>query len=72
MKLNNIIQNIDVWSTWVDSYRKYVPQFIEEAKTKTNRQDWDKDAFFEFFEKSNNQCVSSLQQGYFTNVEKEF
>ncbi|WP_051269928.1 AAA family ATPase [Flavobacterium suncheonense] len=71
MKLNEVIKNIDVWSTWVDSYKKYVPQFIEEAKTKTNWQDWDKDVFREYFERSNDQCVSSLKQGYYTNIEKE-
>lgn len=71
MKLVEVIQNIDVWSTWVDSYKKYVPQFIQEAKTKNNWQDWDKDIFREFFEQSRDQCVSSLQQGYYTNIEKD-
>lgn len=71
MKLNKVIQDIDVWHTWVDAYKKYVPKFIEEAKNKTRWQDWDKDVFNEFFLKSNDQCVSSLKQGYFTNVEKD-
>lgn len=71
MKLNETIKNIKVWSTWVDSYKKYVPQFIQEAKTKNNWQDWDKDIFREYFEQSRDQCVSSLQQGYYTNIEKD-
>jgi len=70
MKLNEVIQNIDVWTNWVNSYKKYVPEFIEEAKNKEKWEDWDKDVFREFFEQSRNQCVSSLQQGYFTNDEK--
>jgi 5-methylcytosine-specific restriction enzyme B len=70
MELQQIINSIKVWSTWVDSYKKYVPQFIQEAKTKENWQDWDKDVFREYFEQSRDQCVSSLQQGYYTNIEK--
>lgn len=70
MKLNEVIQNIDIWTNWVNSYKKYVPKFIEEAKNKEKWEDWDEDTFREFFEKSRNQCVSSLQQGYFTNDEK--
>lgn len=70
MKLNEVIQNINVWTGWVNSYKKYVPKFIEEAKNKEKWEDWDKDTFREFFEQSRNQCVSSLQQGYFTNDEK--
>ena len=71
MKLNEIIQNIEVWSNWVNSYKKYVPRFIEEAKTKVHWQDWDKDVFKEYFERSSDQCVSSLKQGYFTKIEKD-
>lgn len=71
MKINEVIQNIKVWTTWANSYKKYVPGFIEEAKTKTNWQDWDKDIFREYFDQSRDQCVSSLQQGYYTNIEKD-
>jgi 5-methylcytosine-specific restriction protein B len=71
MKLNSIIENIDVWGDWRSSYNHFVPKFIEEAKTKLEWKDLDDEVFFEFFEKSANQCVSSLQQGYFTDVEKE-
>ena len=71
MKLIEVIQNIDVWYTWVNSYKKYVPKFIEEAKNKEKWEDWDKDVFREYFEQARDQCVSSLQQGYFTHVEKD-
>ena len=71
MKLQEVIGNIKVWSTWADAYKKFVPRFIEEAQNKNNWDDWDKDVFREFFEKSNDQCISSLQQGYYTNIEKE-
>ena len=71
MLLQELIKNITIWDNWVNSYKKYVPQFIEEAKTKDNWQDWDKDVFREYFEKSNNQCISSLKQGYYTSIEKD-
>ncbi|MEP1489737.1 MAG: AAA family ATPase [Algibacter sp.] len=70
MKLTELISKIEVWDNWVNSYKNYVPKFIEEASTKTNWEDWDSEVFVEFFEKSNNQCVSSLQQGYFTKEEQ--
>lgn len=70
MKLKNIVDQIVIWDGWLSSYNKFVPQFIEEAKTKVDWKDWDKDVFYEFFERSADQCVSSLKQGYFTDVEK--
>ncbi|WP_312422272.1 AAA family ATPase [Epilithonimonas sp.] len=71
MKFQEIIDNIDVWYNWIDQYKKFVPKFIEEAKTKANYSDWDKSIFNEFFEKNRDQCVSSLQQGYYTHNEKQ-
>ena len=71
MKFQEIIDNIDVWYNWIDQYKKYVPKFIEEAKTKVNYSDWDSEVFNEFFEKNRDQCVSSLQQGYYTYNEKQ-
>lgn len=56
---------------WARSYKYFVPLFIQEAKTKTHWKDWNKDVFFEFFERPNGQCVSSLLQGYFSRDEKE-
>lgn len=70
MKLKNIVDQIGIWDGWLSSYNKFVPQFIEEAKAKVDWKDWDKDVFFEFFERSADQCVSSLKQGYFTDAEK--
>jgi 5-methylcytosine-specific restriction protein B len=74
MERNNIgqiIDGIDIWTGWRNEYQKFVPQFIEEAKQGKNWDQWNKNVFFEYFEKSRDQCVSSLQQGYFSNVEKQ-
>ena len=71
MKILDVIKKIDVWTNWVNSYKRFVPKFIEESTLKDHWQDWDKDVFWEFFERARDQCVSSLQQGYFTNSEKE-
>lgn len=70
MKLIEVINEIEVWDNWVNAYKNYVPKFIAEASTKTNWEDWDSEVFVEYFERSNNQCVSSLQQGYFTKDEQ--
>lgn len=69
--LKQYCSEVDVWEDWRDNYKQFVPQFINEAIMKTNWEDWDKDVFYEFFERSNDQCVSSLQQGYFTKNEKQ-
>jgi len=71
MEFKDVLDNIEVWDNWRESYKFFVPKFIEEAISKQNWADWDKDIFNEYFERSANQCVSSLQQGYFTGVEKE-
>lgn len=63
-------ERIDRDDDWAQSYKHFVPLFIQEAKTKTRWEDWDKDVFGEFFERPNDQCVSSLQQGYFSNSER--
>lgn len=69
--LKKIISQIEIWENWKESYKKFVPRFIEEAKTKSRWQDWDEEIFYEYFERSKGQCVSSLKQGYFSNEEKE-
>jgi len=69
--LKEYCNEIDVWDGWLNNYKKYVPNFIEETKTKVSWQDWDKGVFSEFFERSNDQCVSSLRQGYFTKEEQD-
>ena len=70
MKLIELTTKIEVWDSWVNAYKNFVPKFIIEASTKENWKDWDSEVFVEYFEKSNNQCVSSLQQGYFTKDEQ--
>ncbi len=69
--LKNIVENIEIWEGWRDKYKEYVPLFIEEASKGKRWQDWDNEVFYEFFEKSSDQCVSSLKQGYFHGEEKE-
>lgn len=54
-----------------ESLQKYVPLFIKEAATKVRWETWDEDVFKEFFERSSDQCVSSLKQGYFTKKEQQ-
>lgn len=66
-----IIDQLEGWTGWRDSYHRFVPLFIEEAKTKERWQDWDSEVFNEFFERSSGQCVVSLKQGYFSYTEKE-
>lgn len=69
--LKNLCSEIEVWEPWLKNYRNYVPRFIEEALTKTRWEDWDKDVFYNFFERAREQCVASLQQGYFSNTDKQ-
>lgn len=70
MVIDKIIEKIVVWDSWAVKYKEFVPQFIEEAINKNTWKEWDKKVFTEFFEKNRDQCVSSLQQGYYTNIEK--
>lgn len=66
-----VIGQLERWTEWRDNYHHFVPLFIEESKTKKKWQDWDTDVFNEFFERSSGQCVSSMQQGYFSSTERE-
>jgi len=68
--LKEYLNDIDVWYTWRDNYRNFVPKFVEEAKKGLDYSEWNRDIFYEFFERSNDQCVSSLRQGYFNSEEK--
>ena len=70
MVIDQIIDGIKVWDGWAVKYKEFVPQFIEQAINKSTWQEWDKKVFNEFFEKNRDQCVSSLQQGYYTIIEK--
>lgn len=69
--LKNLCSEIEVWEPWLKNYRNYVPRFIEEALTKTRWEDWDTEVFYNFFERAREQCVASLQQGYFSNTDKQ-
>ena len=71
MTLQDLKDKITVWDSWKIRYQKHVPDFIKEASTKNTVEQWDQEIFSEFFEKSNNHCVSSLQQGYFSYGERE-
>lgn len=70
MELQDIISKIEIWQEWHDNYCHFVPKFIESAKSCENWKDWNEDLFHEFFERGGDQCVSSLQQGYFTKEEQ--
>lgn len=69
MNLKEIISKIEVREEWQDRYQKFIPLFIDSAKKYENWQDWNPDVFYEFFEKNREQCVSSLQQGYYDKSE---
>ena len=69
MKFLEIIDNITVWDDWLLEYKKYVPLFIEQAKRDVNWDKWDSGIFYEFFERSSDQCVNSLKRGYLSNKE---
>lgn len=69
--LKSLCEQEEVWGDWLASYKKYVPRFIEEARTKTRWEDWDNEVFYNFFERAREQCVASLQQGYFSNADKQ-
>lgn len=34
-KIKQIISQIEICENWKENYKKFVPRFIEEAKTKT-------------------------------------
>ena len=70
MKLEDITEKLVIWKEWNNSYKKYVPKFIDKAKLKNNWNDWDVEVFNEFFDKARDHSVSYLQQGYYTNEEK--
>ena len=58
-----------VYSEWYPKYEEWIPKFIEEAKTKEKCENWHKDVFDQFIVRRENQCVSSLKQGNFSNEE---
>lgn len=70
MNFDKILQDIEVRQEWMDRYKYYVSKFINEAISKSEWQDGEPEIFVEFFEKSKAQCISSLQQGYYTANEQ--
>ncbi|MGX5687121.1 McrB family protein [Chryseobacterium cucumeris] len=71
MTFTELIDKIEIWEPWKEEYNRFVPQFVAEASTGKNWEDWDNELFYEFFMRSADQCVSSLRQGYFTHAEKD-
>lgn len=69
MTLQDIINEIQVNEEWKSRYTTFVPKFIHEAIHKTTWSEWEPDIFREYFEEVINP-VSSMQQGYFTHVER--
>lgn len=69
--LKQYCDEITINEDWRKAYKKYVPQFIKEAITKTQWNDWKQEVFKEFFENTRGQCVASLSQGYFDKSEQE-
>ncbi|PWN72212.1 ATPase [Chryseobacterium phosphatilyticum] len=71
MTFTELIDEIEIWDDWRGKYNRFVPQFVSEASTGKNWEDWDQDIFYEFFMRPGDQCVSSLKQGYFTHEERD-
>ncbi|WP_060868589.1 McrB family protein [Chryseobacterium indologenes] len=71
MTFTELIDKIEIWNDWRGKYNRFVPQFVSEASTGKNWEDWDQDIFYEFFMRPGDQCVSSLKQGYFTHEERD-
>ncbi|WP_205600247.1 MULTISPECIES: AAA family ATPase [Sphingobacterium] len=70
-QLLDYLNEIAPWEGWRSNYNSFVPKFIIEASKGGDWNEWDEHLFYEFFERSNNQCVSSLRQGYFTKEEQK-
>ncbi len=71
MTFTELIDKIEMWEPWKEEYNRFVPQFVAEASTGKNWDNWNDELFYEFFMRSADQCVSSLRQGYFTHAEKD-
>lgn len=71
MKLKDLPFINEPWTDWKNFYKEHVPKFIAEASNGEHYSEWNKDTFYEYFERSAGQCVSSLRQGYFTKVEQD-
>lgn len=67
--LKEICAEIEIWEDWLNQYQNYIPRFIENVLNHNNWEEWDKDAFNEYFLKTNN-CISSCQAGYFSKEDQ--
>lgn len=63
-KLNKVFPEIPANDDWGNSYKYYVPRFIEYARKKMPIDSWEKEDRESFIASVN--CVSSLKQGNFT------
>ena len=68
MKLNILFPEVSTNDIWGNSYAKYVPRFIEYAKSKKTIGEWNSEDREEFLATTN--CVSSLQQGNFSHEQR--
>lgn len=65
-----VVGRIEVYRQWHDSYVSFVPRFVAEAQAGKRWEDWDKGVFYEYFERSQGQCVASVAQKYFTRDDR--
>lgn len=67
--IRQFMEKNTVWSEWLDGYNKYIPRYIDEAKTGKDWSEWDDDTFREFMSVDNH--VASIQQGNFSGADKK-
>ena len=69
MELNKLFQEVSANDRWGISYKKYIPRFIQYAKSKTPISSWEAEDREQFLASEN--CVSSLKQGNFTHEQRK-
>ena len=67
--LIEIIDKIEVWENWKSDYNKWIPKYIEEAKTGKDLSQWDEETKNWFLSYYNG--VSSNKQGCFSQDDKQ-
>lgn len=67
--LIEIIDKIEVWENWKSDYNKWIPKYIEEAKTGKDLSQWDEETKNTFLSYYNG--VSSNKQGCFSQDDKQ-
>ncbi|QWT86078.1 hypothetical protein KBP46_22050 [Chryseobacterium sp. PCH239] len=48
MTFTELIDEIEIWEPWKEEYNRFVPQFVAEASTGKNWEDWDNELFMSF------------------------